>query len=344
VRVSVRNSGSGADLEDGRTLLMTITSGSGNLMNRAKVLWARLDPWRWKSRREPAPPVSLSVRSAVVNASGDVVRNSIYTPELSLMAETAESTASTPPVAYEYVWFAGQPVAQVDVATNTTHWTFTDHLGTPILQTNASATVDWRAEYEPYGTVYAFRAGASSHQPLRFPGQEYDSAAGEREYNIFRWYREGWGRYTQGDPLGSSAADPYAYVNGDPIAMIDQYGRYTHMPGGPYHSPFPTRCQPEDSCSILSWKYDEITKMLESHEEGRLTHKEDDDVHEIEILSFYEALNRCAALIRKNCRRQSGECDNCKKANAPTRIAVAGLLIWEILEVCSRLPETVPGW
>lgn len=24
----------------------------------------------------------------------------------------------------------------------------------------------------------------------------------EENYNVFRWYRAGWGRYTQADPLG----------------------------------------------------------------------------------------------------------------------------------------------
>ncbi len=233
VRVSVRNSGSGADLEDGRTLTITITGGSGSLRTRAKFLWARLDPRRWRSRPEPAPPVSLSVRPVVATAGGDLVRYSLYTPELSLMAETAESTSSTPPIAYEYIWFAGQPVAQVDVATNTTHWTFTDHLGTPIVRTDASATVDWRAEYEPYGTVYTYRAGASTHQPLRFPGQEYDPAATDREYNIFRWYREGWGRYTQGDPIGIVAdVNLYGYVTDRPIVLLDSLGQQAQQDTG----------------------------------------------------------------------------------------------------------------
>ena len=44
--------------------------------------------------------------------AGVVDRISFYTPELHLMAETEASTAATPPIAYEYVWFDGQPVAQ----------------------------------------------------------------------------------------------------------------------------------------------------------------------------------------------------------------------------------------
>ncbi|HXH38819.1 MAG TPA: RHS repeat-associated core domain-containing protein [Thermoanaerobaculia bacterium] len=141
------------------------------------------------------------------------------------MAETYQTTASTPAIAYEYVWFGGQPVAQFDAATNTPHWTFTDHLGTPILQTNAAGAVDWRAEYEPYGTVTTLRAGAARHQPLRFPGQEYDEVSADREYNVFRWYCGGWGRYTQADPMGFAAGpDVYAYVLGNPIDLVDAMG------------------------------------------------------------------------------------------------------------------------
>jgi RHS repeat-associated protein len=48
--------------------------------------------------------------------------------------------------------------------------------------------VIWRVEYDPYGTVYTYRAGATKYQPLRFPGQENDGSS-ETSYNIFRWYR-----------------------------------------------------------------------------------------------------------------------------------------------------------
>ena len=125
----------------------------------------------------------------------------------------SEMTVPSGGTTYEYVWFGGQPVAQLDTAasTTTTHWIFTDHLGTPIIETDAAGTVDWRAEYEPYGKIFAFRAGATRHQPLRLPGQE--AGSGESSYNIFRWYRAGWGRYTQSDPL--AAGGPGIFVRGE---------------------------------------------------------------------------------------------------------------------------------
>lgn len=65
------------------------------------------------------------------------------------------------------------------------------------LQLNSGA-IDLRAEYEPFGTVYTLRAGASRHQPLRLPGHETAASDNEHEYNIFRWYRSGWAVYAGG--------------------------------------------------------------------------------------------------------------------------------------------------
>jgi RHS repeat-associated protein len=140
------------------------------------------------------------------------------------MAETETTTASSPAISYEYIWFGGQPVAQFDAATNTPHWTFTDHLGTAILTTDTTGVVDWRLERVPFGAAYALRAGAGRHQPLAFPGQEEDAST-DRSYNIFRWYRAAWTRYTQSDPAGlDDGPNLYSYVHGRPIVMIDASG------------------------------------------------------------------------------------------------------------------------
>ena len=42
------------------------------------------------------------------------VRYSFYSPEMNLIAETEPSTSATQTAAYEYVWFDGAPVAQID--------------------------------------------------------------------------------------------------------------------------------------------------------------------------------------------------------------------------------------
>ena len=155
---------------------------------------------------------------------------------------TESTMTATPAPAWDYVWFGGQPLTQIEVATGAVRTYFNDHLGTPILQTDAAGTVVWRIEHEPYGEDYAFRAGADLHQPLRLPGQERE-VGNELAYNVFRWYRGGWGRYSQADPLGlGGGPNLYGYVSANPTRFVDprglvrwtcEYGYGTgELPGG----------------------------------------------------------------------------------------------------------------
>jgi hypothetical protein len=142
-------------------------------------------------------------------------RRSFYSPELHLMAQSdwAHYTIYGWFTGTEYIWFGDQPVAQTFIDTSQpTRWTFTDHLGTPILQTSLTARIAWRAEYEPYGRIWSYRTGDSTDpQALRLPGQETAEYSDDSAYNIFRWYTSGWGRYTQGDPLAVGGAGLFAY-------------------------------------------------------------------------------------------------------------------------------------
>jgi RHS repeat-associated protein len=149
-----------------------------------------------------------------------------YTPELHLMMETkVVSNATTSE--WEYIWFNGQPAVQIDSSTGDMAWYFNDHLGTPILQTDATAAEIWHVERDPYGTPFATTIGPTRHQPLAFPGQEQD---GELSYNIFRWYRAGWGRYTQADPAWSPVRirdTHYSYASNSPLNALDPTGLFT---------------------------------------------------------------------------------------------------------------------
>lgn len=47
------------------------------------------------------------------------------------------------------------------------------------------------------------------------------------DYNIFRWYRSSWGRYTQADPIlgrDPSANDPFGYGKQNPHRYVDAFG------------------------------------------------------------------------------------------------------------------------
>lgn len=174
-----------------------------------------------------------------------------YSPEFSLLSEGyALTNFNSPTITFttDYIWFNGQPVAQENLGTSpTTRFTFVDHLGTPIIQTDTAGTVTWQVEYEPFGSALIFRttSGSSVYQPLRFPGQElapFNEGSTEQTYNIFRWYRAGWGRYTQPDPIRPILPEmpnaDYGYASGNPIALTDPLGLYSIDPA------FPVSCRP----------------------------------------------------------------------------------------------------
>jgi RHS repeat-associated protein len=151
-------------------------------------------------------------------------QSTLYTPELTLLSETSSTSTATPVVAYDYVWFGGQPLAQIENTTGTIAWYFNDHLGTPIRQTDDLGRLVWHAEYEPYGTIYGIPRGESRHQPLRLPGQTVEEGS-DLYQNIFRWYRSGWGRYTQADPIGlKGGVNLFSYVFANPLRWTDTLG------------------------------------------------------------------------------------------------------------------------
>jgi RHS repeat-associated protein len=202
------------------------------------------------SRRVPAAPAAEKSSSAEASAREVIVKAAsgqpaapaavaagnhrffLYGAGLNLLAESELTTSTNPAILTEYIWFAGHPVAQSDT-TGATSWTFTDHLGTPILQTSGAQGVTWRAEYEPYGAVYNLRS-PDQHQPLRLPGQEAEQlGAGangvtSRSYNIHRWYEPAFGRYSQADPgwrpTEYTEINLFAYVGDRPLLLVDPSG------------------------------------------------------------------------------------------------------------------------
>ncbi|MEA2417184.1 MAG: hypothetical protein QOI58_3841, partial [Thermoanaerobaculia bacterium] len=111
--------------------------------------------------------------------------------------------------------------------------------------------------------------------------------------------------------------------------------------GGPYHPSVPTRCRPEDPCSVLYQKIEEIEKAIESHKQWIKEHPDEIDIdHAGEMDDWYNARNRCASLIRKNCTRRS-DCKICKKIAVPSAFAIGGYIAYKIIELCT-VPELAP--
>lgn len=104
------------------------------------------------------------------------------------------------------------------------HYYSNDHLATPQVLTNATGTVSWSANYQPFGAVSVTTAGVSNN--LRFPGQYLDAETGFHQ-NGFRDYEPNLGRYLESDPIGlRGGINMYAYVQGNPISFVDPLGLY----------------------------------------------------------------------------------------------------------------------
>jgi RHS repeat-associated protein len=89
----------------------------------------------------------------------------------------------------------------------TLNWVYGNHLGVPLVTTDASGTV----------------AAAADYAALGFPGQTRTLA--DLYYNRYRDYDPTTGRYLQSDPIGLAGGDnPYSYAEGNPLSVIDPLG------------------------------------------------------------------------------------------------------------------------
>jgi RHS repeat-associated protein len=115
--------------------------------------------------------------------------------------------------------------------TQTTRFIHTDHLGTPRAVTDEVQAVVWRWDSRPFGD------SAPDEDPdgdgndftlnLRFPGQYYDAESG-LNYNYFRDYDPGTGRYVESDPIGiDGGVNPFSYVINSPLQFLDPVGLKT---------------------------------------------------------------------------------------------------------------------
>jgi RHS repeat-associated protein len=122
----------------------------------------------------------------------------------------------------DYIYLGDQPIATIQPSTNKIYFLHDDRLGTPQLATDASQTVQWTANYQPFG--YTNTGIGNIVQNLRLPGQELDIEPGFYQ-NGFRDYVPGLGRYLESDPIGLAAArNTYGYAALNPLVNTDPNG------------------------------------------------------------------------------------------------------------------------
>lgn len=168
-------------------------------------------------------------------------------PETGQGPETTDETS-------DIFYFAGRPIAQrttSNVAKPSLLYFTTDHLGTPILATDATGGAVWQGGFEPFGGAFTFLGGTKIF--LRFPGQwedpswEVSGRVAGLSYNVYRWYENATGRYTRPDPWGvdGSGLNVYLYGGASPLINVDLDGRF-----------IPRACKPDD----LKWCQEQCQK------------------------------------------------------------------------------------
>ncbi|KRA82123.1 hypothetical protein ASD78_02335 [Lysobacter sp. Root667] len=145
-------------------------------------------------------------------------------------------------VLQQAIWLDDLPVGLLAGAgaNQKLHYIEPDHLGSPravIDRTRDVAIWTWALQGEAFGnsppnqdpdldsTNFVF--------DMRFPGQRYDAATG-LNYNYFRDYDAGSGRYVQSDPIGlRGGINTFSYAGNSSLSSMDPFGLATQYGIGP---------------------------------------------------------------------------------------------------------------
>lgn len=165
-------------------------------------------------------------------------------PQGWLLNETTSQTNAHKGVSKNYIWFEGQPLAQIEtkylasgaIKNHQVYYLHTDHLKTPRLATDEKQNIVWRWDSDAFGYGKAQQDpdgnGKKVKINLRFPGQYYDRESG-LHYNHHRDYDPRLGRYIQSDPIGLlGGVNTYIYVRNNPLIISDPSGQFWVHIGG----------------------------------------------------------------------------------------------------------------
>jgi RHS repeat-associated protein len=164
----------------------------------------------------------------VERAAGGGYTQAIYSPDGRKLA-----LASGQSVATAYVALPGGAVVRYTGSGLDTYW-HPDWLGTVRLYTSASRAVINDVAVAPFGERYVGNAADSF-----FTGVAQSAEAGDFTNFPARNYHFIEGRWLTPDPAGLAAMDPadpqtwnrYAYVDNDPLALVDPSGMFFGPPG-----------------------------------------------------------------------------------------------------------------
>jgi RHS repeat-associated protein len=157
----------------------------------------------------------------VIKQAGGVTTLFFYDFSGNLVGESLSNGT----VSSEYIYMGESRLARVNSINNVIYYDCNDHLGTPQVITDENGVGVWEATYRPFGEAQV-DPNSRVVNNCRFPGQYYDQETG-LQYNYFRDYHPGIGRYVEPDPIGlEGGINLYAYCFNDSVNLIDPSGQF----------------------------------------------------------------------------------------------------------------------
>jgi RHS repeat-associated protein len=146
---------------------------------------------------------------------------SVYSASGTLLHRDDATTNTTT----DYVAAAGKTIARVK-GTEVIYM-HQDHLGSPVVATDAAGAIAWREDYTPYGEKRLDPFGNKDDES--FTGHISDTITG-LTYMQARYYDPVIGRFLSNDPISFDGKSPwtfnrYAYGANNPINMVDLTGK-----------------------------------------------------------------------------------------------------------------------
>ncbi|MGR6872725.1 RHS repeat domain-containing protein [Pseudomonas sp. HK3] len=116
------------------------------------------------------------------------------------------------------------------LAAGTPTYIHSDHLGSPVMATNADGSIKWQKRYQPFGSVMQEEDIDNS---VGFTGHVQDKTL-DLNYMQARWYNPELGRFLSIDPVGyedgnTHSFNRYSYANNNPYKYVDPDGQIAKL-------------------------------------------------------------------------------------------------------------------
>jgi len=208
---------------------------NGNLLTNATGPLAYDDRNRMIGINTGTQPNGLTTMVATYNGKGERVRKQNGTTGSPLNeawfsydegGQLIGRYGLTGSMLQEYFYMDG---VEIGTYIGTLYYVETDYLGSPrvVVQPGATSATDsvvWKWDF--FGSAFGTNAPSPAviQMNQRFPGQFSDAQTG-LNYNYFRDYEPGTGRYVESDATGlADGSQTYAYAHQTPLSMLDKRG------------------------------------------------------------------------------------------------------------------------